>query len=76
MIGHDPFERDHWDIYAETMDLTIEGHELLAREILCELKGLWRWLVTSVQAIPAMLLTRSARPEREAAFITLPVRRR
>lgn len=65
MIGHDPFERDHWDIYAETMDLTIEGHELLAREILCELKGLWRWL-----------LTRPERPEQQVAYITLPVRRR
>ena len=38
----DRTERDHWDIYADCMDLTIEGHRLIAQEIMCEVKLLWR----------------------------------
>lgn len=35
-------EQDHWEIYAEAMDLTIEGHRLIAQEIVYEVKALWR----------------------------------
>ena len=37
-------DRDHWEIYAEHFDLTIEGHRLIAQEIICEVKALGRWL--------------------------------
>jgi hypothetical protein len=35
-------DRDHWDIFAESMDLTIEGHRLIAQEIGYEARLLWR----------------------------------
>jgi len=38
----DPSDRDHWQMYAESMDLTIEGHRLIAQEIVYEAKLLWR----------------------------------
>ena len=44
-----PAQEDHWEIFAETMDLTIEGHRLIAQEIVYEAKLLWRngvsWLL-------------------------------
>jgi len=51
MIDHDPFDRDHanddhWEMFAEAMDLTIEGHRLIAEEIGHEAKLAWRRMVT------------------------------
>ena len=37
-----PRDRDHWDIYAECLDLTIEGHRLIAQELVFEAKMAWR----------------------------------
>jgi hypothetical protein len=49
MHEHEPLnqehELDHWEIYAEAMDLTIEGHRLIAQEIVYEVKVLWRGAV-------------------------------
>jgi hypothetical protein len=39
---HDPRHEDHWEMFAEAMDLTIEGHRLIAQEIVYEGKLLWR----------------------------------
>ena len=37
---------DHWEMFAEAMDLTIEGHRLIAEEIIYETKLLWRGAVS------------------------------
>jgi hypothetical protein len=36
---------DHWEAFAEAMDLTIEGHRLIAQEIGYEGKLVWRAIV-------------------------------
>jgi hypothetical protein len=41
----DHWHPDHWDMFAEAMDLTIEGHRLIAQEIVFETKLLWRGAV-------------------------------
>ncbi len=38
----DPAHEDHWEIFAQAMDLSIEGHRLIAQEIVYEAKLLWR----------------------------------
>ena len=40
--GRDPIPPTHWDVYARTMDLTIEGQRLIAQEIVHEARLLWR----------------------------------
>jgi hypothetical protein len=68
MSGHPTAERDHWDIYAETMDLTIEGHQLLAQELVCELKSLGRWLARGGLALVTLGLSRAPHaPRRDMA---------
>lgn len=42
MYDHEPRDPDHWEMFAESMDLTIEGHRLIAQEIVYEVKLLWR----------------------------------
>ncbi len=39
---HEPASEngDHWEMFAEATDLTIEGHRLIAQEIIYELKVL------------------------------------
>jgi hypothetical protein len=39
-------DRDHWEMFAESMDLTIEGHRLIAQEIIYEARLLWRWTLS------------------------------
>ncbi len=50
MNEHRTTERDHWDIYAD-MDLTIEGHRLIAQEIGYEVTLAWRVVVGWLQAL-------------------------
>jgi hypothetical protein len=54
LTPRDPEAGDHWDVYAEAMDLTIEGHRLIAQEIIYEMKLLWRsatsWLRGGIAA--------------------------
>ena len=38
----DPLSPTHWETCAQTMNLTIEGQRLIAQEIGCEMKLLWR----------------------------------
>ncbi len=42
---------DHWDVYAEALDLTIEGHRLIAQEIGYEAKLLWRGAMSWLRQI-------------------------
>ena len=42
MSDREPANQDHWEMFAESMDLTIEGHRLIAQEIIYEAKLLWR----------------------------------
>jgi len=37
---------DHWEMFAEAMDLTIEGHRLIAEEIVFECKLLGRTILS------------------------------
>ncbi len=46
MADRDPADRDHWEVYAESIDLTIEGHRLIAQEIGYEARLLWRNIVS------------------------------
>ena len=39
---HEPLPPTHWDMYAQAMDLTIEGQRLIAQEIVHEMRLLWR----------------------------------
>ena len=47
---------DHWEMFADAMDLTIEGHRLIAQEIGYEARMLWRgtvsWLRDMIWARP------------------------
>jgi hypothetical protein len=48
-IDQDPgqdLDHDHWAMFAEAMDLTIEGHRLIAQEIGYEARLLWRWTLS------------------------------
>ena len=40
--GDDRQIEAHWEMFAEAMDLTIEGHRLIAHELGYETKLLWR----------------------------------
>jgi sirohydrochlorin ferrochelatase len=42
----DEANEDHWEAFAVAMELTIEGHRLIAEEIGFELKLLWRGVVS------------------------------
>lgn len=54
---------DHWGMFAETMDLTIEGHRLIAQEIVYEGKLLWRaGMAWSRDIIGTMFRRRSSPP--------------
>jgi hypothetical protein len=49
-------QEDHWETFAVAMELTIEGHRLIAEEIGFELKLLWRgaaiWLRELIEMLP------------------------
>jgi hypothetical protein len=53
---------DHWDVYAEAMDLTIEGHRLIAQEIIYEVTLLWRGTVSWVRGAVAAAPRRGSSP--------------
>lgn len=54
MNEQEPHDRDHWDIYAACMDLTIEGHRLIAEELMFEIKSLWSVVTHWVHDLPAV----------------------
>jgi hypothetical protein len=67
MHRHDPLNEDqanldHWEMYAQAMDLTIEGHRLIAQEIVFEAKLLWRGMVSRLRGITGMVPRRRSIP--------------
>jgi hypothetical protein len=58
----DPAHDDHWDVFAEAMDLTIEGHRLIAEEIVYEAKLLWRNAMAWLPDIGGMMAKRRPTP--------------
>lgn len=53
---------DHWEIYAEAMELTIEGHRLIAQEIGYELKRLGRAVTRGMLNLGASVSRRHPSP--------------
>ena len=53
---------DHWEAFAVAMELTIEGHRLIAEEIGFELKLLWRGAVAWLHDLTEMLPRRRSSP--------------
>jgi hypothetical protein len=55
-IYRDEQHEDHWETFAVAMELTIEGHRLIAEEIGFELKLLWRgamsWIAELIELLP------------------------
>ncbi len=62
MTDRDKTEADHWDVFAEAMDLTIEGHRLIAQEIVYEMKLLWRGTVAWLRDLAGTALRRRSSP--------------
>jgi hypothetical protein len=62
LTPRDPEAGDHWDVYAEAMDLTIEGHRLIAQEIIYEVKLLWRGATSWLRGIIAASPRRGSTP--------------
>ena len=60
-IRDEPHE-DHWETFAVAMELTIEGHRLIAEEIGFELKLLWRGATSWVHELVEMLPRRRSSP--------------
>jgi hypothetical protein len=42
MPNREPDDQDHWELFAHSMDLSIEGYRLIAKEIGDEMKWVWR----------------------------------
>ena len=55
---------DHWEMFAEAMDLTIEGHRLIAQEIIYEVTLLWRGIVSWLRNMVPATMRRRARAGR------------
>jgi hypothetical protein len=53
---------DHWAMYAEAVDLTIEGHRLIAEEIIFETKLLGRALLNRMRLLSGFTLRRGSTP--------------
>jgi hypothetical protein len=53
---------DHWEMFADAMDLTIEGHRLIAQEIVYEVKLLWRGVVSWLRDLPGITSRRRSSP--------------
>ena len=53
---------DHWEMFAEAMDLTIEGHRLIAEEIVYEVKLLWRGATAWLRDMIGVAFRRGSSP--------------
>ena len=62
MNDREPTDRDHWEMFAESMDLTIEGHRLIAEEIIYELKLLWLGTASWLRELTGMSAGRRPSP--------------
>jgi hypothetical protein len=61
-MDRDQANRDHWEMFADAMDLTIEGHRLIAQEIGYEVKLLWRGALSWLREVPGMMTRRRTAP--------------
>ena len=62
LTDRDEANGDHWEAFAVAMELTIEGHRLIAEEIGFELKLLWRGAVAWLRDLIGMLPRRRSSP--------------
>jgi hypothetical protein len=62
LTNRDEPQEDHWETFAVAMELTIEGHRLIAEEIGFELKLLWRGAITWLREWVEMLPRRRSSP--------------
>jgi hypothetical protein len=62
VTNRDEPQEDHWETFAVAMELTIEGHRLIAEEIGFELKLLWRAAMSGLHELIEMLPRRRASP--------------
>ena len=53
---------DHWAMYADALDLTIEGHRLIAEEVIFETKLLGRALLKRMRLLFGLMLRRGSAP--------------
>ena len=53
---------DHWAMFADAMDLTIEGHRLIAQEIIYESKVLWRGATSWLRGTAGTTMRRGSSP--------------
>jgi hypothetical protein len=62
--AHDgePHSGDSWDMFADAMDLTIEGHRLIAQEIVYETKLLGRAVVAWMHGMAGAMAKRWSSP--------------
>ncbi|MGA3005371.1 MAG: hypothetical protein ABSE20_27000 [Acetobacteraceae bacterium] len=58
----DEAHEDHWETFAVAMELTIEGHRLIAEEIGFEAKLLWRAAMSWLRELIEMLPRRRSSP--------------
>ena len=61
-MNRDQPTEDHWEMFADAMDLTIEGHRLIAQEIGHEAKLLWRGAVSWFRDMIATTPRRGSSP--------------
>ncbi len=55
-------QEDHWETFAVAMELTIEGHRLIAEEIGFEAKLLWRCVASWIRERLDLLPRRRSSP--------------
>jgi hypothetical protein len=62
-LTHQPdAQQDHWETFAVAMELSIEGHRLIAEEIGFELKLLWRAATSRLRELMETLPRRRPSP--------------
>jgi len=62
LTNRDEPQEDHWETFAVAMELTIEGHRLIAEEIGFELKFLWRAATSGLRELIELLPRRRSSP--------------
>jgi hypothetical protein len=62
MNGQDPRDHDHWDTFADSADLTIEGQRLIAQEIVYEVRVLWRLATSWLRQVTGTAVRRRSTP--------------
>jgi hypothetical protein len=55
-------DHDHWDMFAESVDLTIEGHRLIAEEIIYEARLLCRAAMTWLRDLTGVVARHPSPP--------------